>query len=116
MLLRLDRTDDAPIYNQIAASVRRAIAEGSLSAGDRLPSAREVARALDVNVHTVLRAYAQLRDEGLIEMRRGRGSVVLDAGPPRARLRSLIRELCVEARRQGITAGELADLIDEEMS
>ncbi len=116
MLLRFDRSDADPIYDQIAASVRRSIAEGDLEVGDRLPPARELARALGVNVHTVLRGYAQLRDEGIIEMRRGRGSVVLAGGRSQARLRSLARELCAEARRQGIGIEELAALIDEEMS
>ncbi|BDZ60564.1 hypothetical protein GCM10025873_03550 [Demequina sediminis] len=73
MLIRTTPGSSVALYDQIAASVRVEAASGRLAPGDRLPSAREVAAALDVNLHTVLKAYQLLRDEGLIEMRRGRG-------------------------------------------
>ena len=56
MLIRVDPASDVPIFAQVAASVRADAASGRLRAGDRLPSAREVASALEVNLHTVLRA------------------------------------------------------------
>ncbi len=65
MLIRVNPASAQPIFVQIAASVRRELAEGRLGAGDRLPAAKDVARSLDVNLHTVLRAYQALRDEGL---------------------------------------------------
>lgn len=82
--------------------------------GERLPAARALARDLDVNMHTVLRAYAQLREEGLLDLRRGRGAVVLgDGAAGRAAVRSLAQALAAEARRQGVSRAELHDLIQE---
>ena len=79
MLWQVDLSSEVPIYEQLASSVRREMAAGRLAKGDRLPSARDVAGSLAINLHTVLRAYQELREEGLIELRRGRGAVVLAA-------------------------------------
>jgi DNA-binding transcriptional regulator YhcF (GntR family) len=113
MLVRVDPTAREPLYLQIAGQVRAAIGDGSLGAGDRLPTARELASGLDVNMHTVLRAYSELRDEGLVEMRRRRGVIVRDAGPGRAHLLSLARELRTEARRQGMPLADVHEMLKE---
>jgi GntR family transcriptional regulator len=85
--------------------------------GERLPAARELARDLDVNMHTVLRAYATLRDEGVLDLRRGRGAVVRhDGAPDRAALERLAAELAAEARRQGVDPQELHALVDRRLS
>lgn len=76
MLVRIDHSSGQPLAAQIAAGIRGAALRGEIGAGDRLPSARALAESVDVNLHTVLRAYAELRDEGLIDLRRGRGAVV----------------------------------------
>jgi len=81
MLWQVDPTSSTPLHVQVAACVRREMAAGRLERGDRLPSAKEVAGVLDVNLHTVLRAYQTLRDEGLIDLRRGRGAVVTATDP-----------------------------------
>jgi len=114
MLLRLDTTSTSPIYLQIAAAIRRAITDGELGRGDRLPPARELARALDVNMHTVLRAFAVLRDEGTLEMRRGRGAVI-SSDAVRADLVRLVGELVAESRRVGMEVGEVLALVEQEM-
>ena len=113
MLITVDPGSSAPLFAQIAAQVRAAIATGRVAAGDRLPPARELAEALGVNMHTVLRAYAGLRDEGLVDMRRRRGVIVLDAGDQRARLLELGRALVTEASRQGLSKAELQQLLEE---
>ncbi|WP_323100294.1 GntR family transcriptional regulator [Intrasporangium sp. YIM S08009] len=115
MLWQVDPTSSTPLHVQVAACVRREMAAGRLDRGDRLPSAKEVAGLLDVNLHTVLRAYQSLRDEGLIDLRRGRGAVVSATDPaPEARLRTLVTELVAEARRVGATPTDLARLIESE--
>lgn len=116
MLIRIDPAASAPLFEQVAASVRRAIADGSAAPGDRLPGARDLAASLDLNVHTVLRGYQQLRDEGLIELRRGRGAVVAADAAGRGRLQEVVRDLVSEARRLGLSTTELVSLVTKEMT
>jgi GntR family transcriptional regulator len=113
MLIRVDPASDVPIFAQVAASVRADAASGRLRSGDRLPSAREVAGSLEVNLHTVLRAYQELRDEGLVDMRRGRGAVVTDAVAPLAQLHDDVVALVERARALGLSPDTLAALVKE---
>ena len=112
VLIRIDTAAPEPIYAQIAREVRRALASGELAEGDRLPAARELARSLDVNMHTVLRAYADLRDEGVIELRRGRGAVVVRVPAPPREVTAAVRELVELARRHGIPLTDLHHALD----
>ncbi|MFT4127684.1 MAG: GntR family transcriptional regulator [Gordonia sp. (in: high G+C Gram-positive bacteria)] len=112
MLIRIDPADRAPIFGQIAAAVRGAVLRGEVSAGDRLPAARELATSLEVNVHTVLKAYQQLRDEGIVELRRGRGAVVAGGAVSRADLDEAIDRVITAARRWGLGAAELGAEIE----
>ncbi|MER5214253.1 GntR family transcriptional regulator [Streptomyces sp. NPDC002838] len=110
MLIRIDTSSTVPLAEQVAATVRRALAEGALHPGERLPAAREVARLLEVNIHTVLRGYQQLRDEGLIDLRRGRGAVVI-AVPAQARLREAASQLVTAAREAGFSESKTIALL-----
>ncbi|MFD7323158.1 GntR family transcriptional regulator [Streptomyces sp. NPDC059875] len=118
MLFRVDPASAVPLGDQIAACVRGALADGSVTPGERLPAARELADSLGVNVHTVLRGYQRLREEGLIELRRGRGAVVVpDAPTPdRARLLEHVHALVTEARTLGLTDAELLALVSASQS
>ncbi|KID32471.1 GntR family transcriptional regulator [Prauserella rugosa] len=113
MLIRIDPASQVPLFEQVAASVRRALSDGELAQGQQLPPAREVAASLDINVHTVLRAYGVLRDEGLIELRRRRGAVVTGTADTRARLNTLAGDLVDEARRVGVDVEELTNIVKE---
>lgn len=113
MLLRIDPNSPEPLFTQVAAAVRSDVAAGRLRAGDRLPGAREVAAAAGMNIHTVLRAYQLLRDEGLIDMRRGRGAVVTDAAAAIAALQDDIAALRGRARALGLSLETLASLLRE---
>ncbi|MFI5523412.1 GntR family transcriptional regulator [Streptomyces platensis] len=112
MLFRVDPGSSVPLGDQIAASVRGAIADGTVNTGERLPAARELAASLGVNVHTVLRGYQRLKEEGLIELRRGRGAVVIGAAAPaRARLGETAERLIAEARRLGLSDEEIVSVV-----
>lgn len=114
MLLRINTTAETPIFVQIAREVRRAFVTGDVAVGDRLPAARELARSLEVNMHTVLRAYADLRDEGLIELRRGRGAVVVAVPRPPDEVTAAVRDLLSLARRHDIPLQDLHRTLDDE--
>src|ERR1700742_3860218 len=112
MLIRIDPGDPRPLHQQIELQVRSAIGDGSLPPGERLPSARDLAEDIGVNVHTVLRAYGSLRDAGLIELRPRRGAVVsAAASPPRQQLAAMARGFIAQAREHGLSPAEIVDLI-----
>ncbi|WP_105565501.1 GntR family transcriptional regulator [Microbacterium halophytorum] len=111
MLIRIDPTREVPVFAQIAASIRADVVAGSVGPGDRLPSAKQVAASLGVNLHTVLHAYQQLREEGLVDMRPGRGAVVAAAAGPAAELRDDIGRIVARAASLGISRDALANLV-----
>jgi GntR family transcriptional regulator len=68
--VKVNRHERTELHEQVAAEIRRAIADGEARAGERLPPAKDLAAVLGVNTNTVLRALRQLRDEGLLDFRR----------------------------------------------
>ena len=109
--VNIDRFDPLPLHEQVAAAIRRAIADGEVLSGERLPPARDLAAVLGVNTNTVFRGLRTLRDEGLLEFRRGRGVTVTGIGPERSALVAKARELVALARRCGYRPEELAEII-----
>jgi GntR family transcriptional regulator len=109
--VNIDRDDSTDLFEQVAAEIRRAISDGEAKSGDRLPPAKDIAAVLDVNRNTVLRALRLLRDEGLLEFRRGRGVSVASA-PARGAVIQRARELVDFARRNGYRIDELIDIIE----
>ncbi len=94
----------------MAAELRRAIAQGEAKPGERLPPARDLAAVLGVNTNTVLRALRELRDEGLLEFRRGRGITVAGT-PERGAVAARAKDLVEFARKHGYRLDELVTLI-----
>lgn len=76
MRYSIDEASSVPIYEQLVRQITTAIVDGTLPARTKMPPAKELSASLDINVHTVLHAYQDLRDAGLVELRRGRGTIV----------------------------------------
>jgi GntR family transcriptional regulator len=113
MLWSVDSAARGALHEQIAANVRRAVADGALVDGERLPPATELAGMLRVNANTVLQAYRQLRAEGLLEFRRGRGVRVCAKASGRASVLDAAMHLLVVGRSHGYTPSDLASLLAE---
>ena len=109
--VNVDRSDAMPLHDQVAAQIRRAIAEGEAGPGERLPLAKDLAAVLGVNKNTVLRALHVLREEGLLEFRRGRGITVVGT-PQRGDILARTRELIDYARRHGFGRDEIIEMIE----
>lgn len=112
MLIELSGDPDRPLYAQLADAFRSEIARGALGEGETLPAARALAQALDMNVHTVLRAYQLLRDEGIVDLKRGRGARVTRAASSLPMLKAEVGALVHHAESLGISSRTLAAMID----
>lgn len=109
--MRIDRAESVAVFEQVAGEIRRAILDGEAKPGERLPPARDLAAELGVNANTVLRALRLLRDEGLLEFRRGRG-VSVAGTPERTAIVEQARQLVALARRHGYRRDELLEIIE----
>ncbi len=110
--VKIDRQDPTLLHQQVAAEIRRAITDGEAKPGERLPPAKDLAAVLGVNTNTVLRALRELRDERLLEFRRGRGITVAGT-PEQGAVITRARELITFARQHGYQPDELLRLIHE---
>jgi DNA-binding transcriptional regulator YhcF (GntR family) len=106
----VDRSDPTLLHEQVAAEIRRAIGNGEAKPGERIPQARDLASALGVNANTVLRALRLLRDEGLLEMGRGR-AITVTGTPDRGAVSAKVKELVELARRHGYRRDDLITMI-----
>ncbi len=76
MILNLDFNSDIPIYSQIREQIIKSIAAGELKINESLPSVRNMAEEIGVNLHTVNKSYNLLKDEGFINIDRRKGAIV----------------------------------------
>jgi DNA-binding GntR family transcriptional regulator len=110
--VKVNKEDPTDLYQQVAAEIRRAIADGEAKPGEHLPPAKDLAAVLGVNTNTVLRSLRLLRDEGLLEFRRGRGISVAGT-PERGAVVQRARDLVEFARQQGYRTDELIEIIEQ---
>jgi GntR family transcriptional regulator len=108
----VDREDAMCLHDQVAAAIRKSIAEGEVAPGDRIPPAVDLAAVLGVNKNTVFRALRILRDEGIVDFTRGRG-VRVTGTPQRSAVVAKVTELLDFAREQGYRRHELVELIEQ---
>jgi DNA-binding transcriptional regulator YhcF (GntR family) len=111
MLWKVDPARPQALHEQIAANIRRAVADGTLEPAERLPSAQELAIVLQVNANTVLAAYRRLRSENLLEFRRGRGVRVRSGSVALASVTEAAHQLLEVGRRHGYGAHDLGILL-----
>lgn len=111
-LRAVDRRELTLLHEQVASEIRRAIADGEAGPGERIPQAKDLAKVLNVNTNTVLRALRLLRDEGLIEMGRGR-AIIVAGTPERTAVVEKLRELMSFARSQGYRPDELVMMMQQ---
>jgi GntR family transcriptional regulator len=107
----VDRSDPMWLHEQVASELRRAIADGQARPGERVPQARDLAAVLSVNTNTVLRALRLLREEGLVEM--GKGRAIRVAGTPeRGAVVEKLRDVLEFGRHHGYRREELVALLE----
>jgi GntR family transcriptional regulator len=109
--VKVDRSDSLALHDQVAAEIRRAIAEDEAGPGERLPLAKDMAAILGVNKNTVLRALHILRDEGLLDFQRGRGITVAGTAQ-RGMVVKRVRELVDFCRIQGYRREDVIQIIE----
>jgi GntR family transcriptional regulator len=115
----IDLHGGVPLYAQLNEQIKRAIALGALSPGERLPTVKGLAQELKLNPNTVARVYRDLEHEGIIATAPGRGSFVRDDGAigRSRRMAAEVAERAVEgavqeARSLGVTRGEFRTIVD----
>jgi GntR family transcriptional regulator len=119
MFLTVDLEDKRPLYQQVVDGVKSLIAAGQLREGRTLPSVRQVAGDLGVNLNTIATAYRQLQEEGFLTVRHGSGAVVsarqgrsVEEGEFRRSLRTVLTELVLG----GSSDRDIVDLVRQELA
>ena len=122
MFFQVDVSNGVPIYEQLIRQVKYAVADGSLTPGQMVPSVRQLSQELALNPNTIARAYQQLQSDRVLESLRGRGLVVRRDAATRCikarqemialRLRFVVREALVS----GYSESEIRSLFEAELS
>ena len=116
LYVHINFESDLPIYEQLKNELKRGIAQNLLRAGERLPSVRDMATDIGINLHTVNKAYKQLQQEGYLQIHRQRGVVVHPDGPPVTdeahiqQLREVMQPLIVDAICRKLSQAEFEAL------
>ena len=121
MFLSIDENDTRPLYLQIIGQIREQVGKGTLQPGDELPSVRELANSLGINLHTVRSAYLKLREQGIITMRLGRRARIARIQPPvhtadiEADIGARLQELITDALLMGLTPDRFRKIVIEQL-
>ena len=121
VVIRIDPTSAEPLFEQVVFAVKQAVARGRATAGEKLPSVRELARDLAINPNTVVRAYEALERDGVIVRRQGAGCFLTGRGTELAdserqqKLRGLMRRAATEAFHLGFGADDVRDALAESL-
>jgi GntR family transcriptional regulator len=119
MFLTLQASDKRPIYQQIADEIKSLIAGGGLREGMTLPSVRQVAGDLGINLNTVAVAYRQLQDEGFVTVRHGAGAVISPRTPhpiDKAELLKPLHTALTQLILAGLTRREIEEAVHAELA
>ena len=115
MEFRIDSKCGVPLYRQIIEQVKFAIARGDLRTGDQLPTVRQMAVDLSINLNTVIRAYKEMEIEGLLETHQGSGTFVTDDRPQidqlerQRMLDQILTDMLARASSYGLSLDEVLD-------
>ena len=121
MIFRLNPSAGQPLYLQLVQQVRHAIETRVLQYGDELPGIRTLARELTVSHNTVIKAYSELENEGLLQIRHGAGAFISTRSGSKSQAekvhlaRSHVRKLVASLRREGLSDAEIHRLFDAEL-
>ncbi len=116
MIIEIDFQSEEALYMQLRNQIILGIATSMLREGDALPSVRQMATEIGINMHTVNKAYALLRQEGFLRLDRRRGAIIaIDINKLKAmeEMKAVLRVLLAEAYCKNISGGEIHDMIDE---
>jgi GntR family transcriptional regulator len=122
MEFQIDSASRTPIYRQLMAQIREAVARGRMQAEERLPSVRDLSRQLVINPNTVARVYTELEREGILNTRPGLGVFVAQPGTDltrrarKDRLLTLVDSLLTEAVHLGFAADDVLGMLSERMT
>ena len=118
--IHIDPRSGVPVYRQVIDQVKYYVSSETLKPGDQLPSVRDLAQRLSVNPTTVVKAYAELEHEGVIELRHGKGAFVTATREmfsdfeKETVIRRLARQLVVESVQMGADQGLVERIVNEE--
>jgi GntR family transcriptional regulator len=120
MFLSINQHDNRPLYLQIIIQIKEQVGNGTLKPGDELPSVREVADSLGINLHTVRSAYLKLRDQGIINLHLGRRARIAKRLPQKhldleTDIQKRLQELITDALVRGIQPDDLRKLINRQL-
>jgi GntR family transcriptional regulator len=120
ILIRIDPASDRPLYLQVVDQVRQELVRGNISAGEPLPSVRQLAEELRLNPNTIQQAYRELEREGVAVVRRGQGTFVREDVQPDFQRAALVervaRDAMLQAARAGVSGAELVQALRSVLS